>query len=216
MLFSQMALGRIAAEFVKRYPQVRLDITTEDRAVDLVEEGYDLVIRVNPDPDERLVGRVLIRDRLAAVAHPDLPLPAMGETAPAVFRPSSDATGWDLVTPRGEIRITVDPVLRLGALTMVRDAVRAAPARRCCPSRWLPTISGRAHWCRGEMQRRRPSRYGSVPVATAAQLKGVGAARPAQGILPRGSGGGAGRLRRRGPLTARSGLRPLHNQDFAT
>ena len=113
MLFSQMALGRIAAEFVKRYPQVRLDVTTEDRAVDMVEEGYDLVIRANPDPDERLVGRVLVRDRLLVVAHPDLPLPAMGATAPAVLRPSSDATGWDLVTPRGEMRIAVDPVLRL-------------------------------------------------------------------------------------------------------
>ncbi|HCQ45853.1 MAG TPA: LysR family transcriptional regulator [Achromobacter sp.] len=133
MLFSQMALGRIAAEFVKRYPQVRLDVTTEDRAVDMVEEGYDLVIRVNPDPDERLVGRVLIRDRLVAVAHPDLPLPAMGETAPAVFRPSSDATGWDLVTPRGEMRIAVDPVLRLGALTMVRDAVRAGTGAAMLP-----------------------------------------------------------------------------------
>lgn len=57
----------------------------------MVEEGYDLVIRVNPDPDERLVGRVLVRDRLVAVAHPDMPVPKMGETAPAVFRPSRAA-----------------------------------------------------------------------------------------------------------------------------
>jgi DNA-binding transcriptional LysR family regulator len=36
---------------------VRLEVTTEDRPVDMVEEGYDLVIRVNPAPDESLVGR---------------------------------------------------------------------------------------------------------------------------------------------------------------
>ncbi|WP_333624035.1 LysR substrate-binding domain-containing protein, partial [Stenotrophomonas indicatrix] len=95
--------------------------------------SYDLVIRVNPDPDERLVGRVLVRDRLVAVAHPNLPLPAQGETAPAVFRPSGVATTWDLVTPRGEMHVAVDPVLRLGALTMVRDAVRAGTGAALLP-----------------------------------------------------------------------------------
>lgn len=53
-----MAMGKLAAAFALKYPEVRLEITTEDRAVDMVEEGYDLVIRVNPDPDESLVGRV--------------------------------------------------------------------------------------------------------------------------------------------------------------
>ncbi len=42
-----------------KYPEVRLEITTEDRPVDMVEEGYDLVIRIDPDPDESLVGRDL-------------------------------------------------------------------------------------------------------------------------------------------------------------
>ena len=36
----------------------------------MVEEGYDLVIRVNPDPDESLVGAVFLRDRLVVVAAP--------------------------------------------------------------------------------------------------------------------------------------------------
>lgn len=133
MLFSQMALGRIAAEFVKRYPQVQLEITTEDRAVDMVEEGYDLVIRVNPDPDARLVGRVLVRDRLVAVAHPDLPMPVGDAVVAAVFRPSSDATSWVLVRNGSEVRVAVEPVLRLGALSMVRDAVRAGTGAAMLP-----------------------------------------------------------------------------------
>jgi hypothetical protein len=52
------------------YPEVRLEVTTEDRAVDMIEEGYDLVIRVNPDPDASLVGRIFLRDRLVVVASP--------------------------------------------------------------------------------------------------------------------------------------------------
>ena len=57
LLFSQTAMGKLAAEFARRHPDVRLEVTTEDRAVDMVEEGYDLVIRVNPEMDETLVGR---------------------------------------------------------------------------------------------------------------------------------------------------------------
>src|SRR5207244_4974339 len=68
-------MGRLAAGFALRYPEVRLEVTTEDRAVDMVEEGYDLVIRVNPDPDESLVGRIFLRDRLVAVASPALKRP---------------------------------------------------------------------------------------------------------------------------------------------
>src|SRR5687768_14991346 len=60
VLFSQIAMGKLAAAFSLKWPDVRLEVTTEDRALDLVEEGYDLVIRVNPDPDEGLVGRIVL------------------------------------------------------------------------------------------------------------------------------------------------------------
>lgn len=53
LLLSQTAMGKIAAGFALKYPDVRLEIITEDRAVDMIEEGYDLVIRVNPAPDEK-------------------------------------------------------------------------------------------------------------------------------------------------------------------
>src|SRR6185369_11906224 len=76
LLFCQIAMGKLAAEFSVKYPEVRLEITTEDRAVDMVEEGYDLVIRVNPEPDETLIGRSFLRDRLVVVASPTLTRPA--------------------------------------------------------------------------------------------------------------------------------------------
>jgi DNA-binding transcriptional LysR family regulator len=73
LLFSQAAMGILAAKFALKYPEVRLEITTEDRTVDMIEEGYDVVIRVNPDPDESLVGRIFLRDRLVVVAKPRHP-----------------------------------------------------------------------------------------------------------------------------------------------
>ena len=56
-MFGHVAMGRIAARFTEVSPEVRLEIIAEDRYVDLVEEGFDIAIRVNPDPDDQLVGR---------------------------------------------------------------------------------------------------------------------------------------------------------------
>ncbi|NEJ81259.1 LysR family transcriptional regulator, partial [Rhizobium leguminosarum] len=123
--FSQTAMGRIAAGFTLQYPEVRLEVTSEDRPVDMIEEGYDLVIRVNPDPDESLVGRAFLRDRLVVVASPDLPRPTGGHAAPGVARGAGEAQTWPVKTPGGRSAIRIEPVLTLATLIMVRDAVRA-------------------------------------------------------------------------------------------
>jgi DNA-binding transcriptional LysR family regulator len=126
LLFSQIAMGKLAAGFAVKYPEVRLEITTEDRPVDMVEEAYDLVIRVNPKPDESLVGRVFLRDRLVAVASPAVMRPRGDEVASAVVRGASDDRAvWELATSTGRRRIAVDPILRLSSMIMVLDAVRA-------------------------------------------------------------------------------------------
>jgi len=133
LLFSQTAMGRLAARFALAYPDVRLDVTTEDRPVDMVEEGYDLVIRVNPDPDATLVGRIFLRDRLAVVAAPGLARPADGTPAPAVVRGAGAAGEWTVRAAHGTARIGFEPVLRLSSLVMVRDAVRAGVGAGCLP-----------------------------------------------------------------------------------
>lgn len=133
LLFSQTAMGKLSAEFAMRYPQVRLEVTTEDRPVDMVEEGYDLVIRVNPDPNEHLIGRILLRDRLVAVASPELQRPAADLPAPAVVRMSSNQSGWDLATREGDAHVLIDPILRLGSLIMIRDAVRTGVGAALLP-----------------------------------------------------------------------------------
>ena len=123
--FSQTAMGRIAAGFALRYPEVKLEVTTEDRPVDMIEECYDLVIRVNPDPDESLVGRAFLRDRLVVVASPDLPRPTGGLAAPGVARGAGEQQAWHVKTSGGRSTIRIEPVLVLSTLIMVRDAVRA-------------------------------------------------------------------------------------------
>lgn len=123
LLFSQFAMGKLSAAFTLKYPDVRLEVTTDDRPVDMVEEGYDLVIRVNPDPDDSLVGRKFLRDRLVVVASPAVAPPAKGVAMPAVVRGAGEqAAIWRVA---GGATIAAEPILRLSSLVMVRDAVRA-------------------------------------------------------------------------------------------
>lgn len=134
LLFSQIALGRLAAGFVAQYPDIQLEITTEDRPVDMVEEAYDLVIRVNPQPDESLVGRVFLRDRQVVVASPDIQWPNGNGTVPAINRVSAGRTDvWNVYTVNGPVKLSTQPVLSLSSFLMVRDAVRAGAGIACLP-----------------------------------------------------------------------------------
>ena len=86
LLISQAMLGELAAEFSRRYPEVEFEVIAEDRYVDLVDEGYDVAIRVNPRADATLVGRRIGGDALVVVAPPSIPRPrpARGGTLPQV------------------------------------------------------------------------------------------------------------------------------------
>lgn len=126
LLFCQLAMGKLSAEFALKYPEVQLEVTTDDRPVDMVEEGYDVVIRVNPQIDENLYGRPFLRDRLVVVASPDFIRPFDNQPVPVVVRSSSQqALEWDISTAGGRTRLAVTPILHLSSMIMVRDAVRA-------------------------------------------------------------------------------------------
>ena len=125
LLFSQIAMGRLAAGFALEYRDVRLEVTTEDRTVDMVEEAYDLVIRVNPAPDDNLVGRAFLCDRMVVVAAPGLPRPQGDAAVPAVVRTDAERSDWHVTTSAGRSHLAIDPVLSLSSVIMVRDAVRA-------------------------------------------------------------------------------------------
>jgi len=63
-------LAPAIASFVARYPLVRFDVTVAERIVDLVDEGFDLAIRVGRVGSEQLVARKLGETVLLACAAP--------------------------------------------------------------------------------------------------------------------------------------------------
>jgi len=134
LLFSQTAMGRLAAEFARRHPEVRLEVTTEDRPVDMIEEGYDLVVRVNPAPDETLVGRIFLHDRLVVVANPDMHQ-STERPVPAIVRGADTATSWPLSRSDGPASLTVE-LLRRSTCVMLWPASRINSAVNCGGSLW--------------------------------------------------------------------------------
>lgn len=57
--------------FMARYPDIQLDISLSDRVVDLVEEGYDLAIRISRAGSPSLVSRKLATSQNVVCASPD-------------------------------------------------------------------------------------------------------------------------------------------------
>jgi len=110
VLFAQLAMGQLAAEFRRIYPDVTLDVVSEDRLVNLVDEQFDIAIRPNPRPDTALVGRCFARDQLVVVAD-------------AVVNAHRDGDTWAL--DDGRLTLEPVPVLRLSSMLMLRDAALA-------------------------------------------------------------------------------------------
>jgi DNA-binding transcriptional LysR family regulator len=61
-------IERIVAAYLQRYPNVEIDLMTSERMVDLVEEGFDLALRVTKELPPGLIGRRLAPVRLVACA----------------------------------------------------------------------------------------------------------------------------------------------------
>ncbi|HVL76145.1 MAG TPA: LysR family transcriptional regulator [Noviherbaspirillum sp.] len=69
--FAVNYLARALPEYAARYPEVKLDLTLSDRVVDLIEEGYDVAIRISRMPDSSaLVARQIASARNLVCAAP--------------------------------------------------------------------------------------------------------------------------------------------------
>ncbi|MDP6571960.1 MAG: LysR family transcriptional regulator [Rhodospirillales bacterium] len=70
MSFGTLHLAPAVPDFMARYPDLRVDIALNDRLVDLVDEGFDLAIRIARLPDSTLIARRLAPRRVVVCAAP--------------------------------------------------------------------------------------------------------------------------------------------------
>jgi DNA-binding transcriptional LysR family regulator len=126
-------LAALFAEYRRRYPEVVLDVSFEDRVVDLVQEGYDLALRVARNADS-LSPLLIARPVCPATFY----IAASGEYINRKGAPKSpeDLKHHDfvaagslnslaLVGPRGPFDVPVRVVLRCRSMAGVANAVAA-------------------------------------------------------------------------------------------
>ena len=140
IVLAHVLLPKLATSFVTAYPQVDLEIIAEDRKVDPVDDNYDLVIRIDPSPDERLVGRRILEDERVLVAPPGLAVvlhaeqEAAAHALPAVGRVGApDDLHWRIKTDSGTRFVQPHFRLRFSSFLMVRDAVFAGAGAALVP-----------------------------------------------------------------------------------
>ncbi|MFC5547563.1 LysR family transcriptional regulator [Massilia aerilata] len=128
--FGLMHLAPLWPALLARHPGLALDVTLSDRVADLVEEGYDLAVRIGQLPASSLISRKLASTRLVPCASPAY-LQARGEPAHPrelaahdVISYSLFASGenWTFTGPEGEVTVKVAPRMR----TNSGDTCRAA------------------------------------------------------------------------------------------
>lgn len=128
--FGLLHLAPLWAGFMARHPDVVLDVTLSDRMVDLVEEGFDLAVRVARLPSSSLVGRKLSSTRSVLCASPKylrahgMPKHPADLAQHTVIAYSLLSTGdtWSFEGPEGTVSVKVEPRMRSNS----GDTCRAA------------------------------------------------------------------------------------------
>lgn len=67
--FGAIELAPRLDEFAAIYPEISLDVSFSDRIVNLVDEGFDMAVRVGRPADSSLIARKLCEARIVVVAH---------------------------------------------------------------------------------------------------------------------------------------------------
>ena len=69
--FGRRYIAPALSQFAKAYPEVEVQMHLSDRPVNLVEQGFDLMVRFGDLPDARLTARSLALNRRLLCASPD-------------------------------------------------------------------------------------------------------------------------------------------------
>ncbi len=110
LAFGIKHVGPLINEFLALHPAVEFDLDFNDRRVDLIQEGFDLAIRIAKLPDSSLIARKLAPVRSALCASPDYlahhgtPKRAadLAQHAALVYSNLANPGIWSFVGPDGQ------------------------------------------------------------------------------------------------------------------
>ncbi|MBY4675490.1 LysR family transcriptional regulator [Marinobacterium arenosum] len=111
MSFGILHIAPLLPEFQSLFPDVSIDMTLEDRHIDVIEEGVDLVIRIAEMPDSSLVARRLGPCRHVVCASqeyferwgvPRVPEDLHHHNA-ITYKYQESSAGWRFLSPEGRL-----------------------------------------------------------------------------------------------------------------
>jgi DNA-binding transcriptional LysR family regulator len=117
--FGVSHLAPVWGQFRDLHPGVKLDITLTDRVVDLVEEGFDMAVRIGQLESSSLVSRMIATSRLVLCASPHY-LAIHGQPsspkdlinhAVVAYSYATQKDDWQLMGPEGPVIAKTQPVI---------------------------------------------------------------------------------------------------------
>jgi DNA-binding transcriptional LysR family regulator len=155
MSFGVMHIAPALPLFLARYPEMAIEMDMTDRFVDLVEDGYDLAVRIASLPESSLIARRLAPNRAVVCAAPDY-LARHGEPR----RPADLAAHncllytntplydqWRFDGPEGKVAVAVAGSLRANnGEALLQAALAGVGITRA------PTFMASSHLCAGRLR----------------------------------------------------------------
>lgn len=150
---------RLLADYRKRYPEVMLDLDLSGRQVSMVEDGYDLALRVSPMLDEGLIARRLANTTFRMVATPGL-LDRIGRPKEIADLAGAPFLAYSAVSTGGRVRLGFGPnapeVRMTPVLQSANETVLFQAALEGMGIAIMPHLAARTHLSEGRLEQLLP------------------------------------------------------------
>ena len=132
MSFGILHVAPLLSEFLTEYPEISIDMNLDDRKVDVIEEGFDVSIRITDLPDSSLVARRLGPCRHAIVAAPSYlkkhGVPKVPDDLRdhnvIAYQYQESATDWHFLGPdKKQITVPVSGSIQMNNSLALREAL---------------------------------------------------------------------------------------------
>jgi DNA-binding transcriptional LysR family regulator len=140
----QMFLTPLVLKFQRQYPELSVELTLNDRFIDIVEEGVDVAIRIGRLGESNVVARKIGATRRVTIATPDYLKQHGRPTHPQdlthhnclLYSYLSTGNEWMFQGPEGEIRVRVSGNFKSNNGHALREALLAGRGIAVSPD-WL-------------------------------------------------------------------------------
>ena len=140
--FGIMHIGPLVTKYLEAYPDVQIDATLSDRRVDLIEEGFDLALRIGSTLDPSLVARRLGTDQMIICGAPSyfaergIPTHPTDLTAHncVLYSYATANNEWAMSGPDGDFSIKVSGNVRANNGDLLNQIVLDGGGLMCQPS----------------------------------------------------------------------------------